>query len=66
MRREVRVRARATGTCSDHHQTCQESWHPSATGHQVLGQCLTGAWTGASARLTCTSQPDVSPARPAG
>ena len=51
---------RVTDTCSDYYQTCQESWHPSAAGHQVLGQCLTGAWNGASTRLTCTRQPDGS------
>ena len=48
---------RVTDTCSDYYQTCQESWHPSAAGHQVLGQCLTGAWTQGGALLTCTRTP---------
>ena len=51
---------RVTDTCSDYYQTCQESWHPSAAGHQVLGQCLTAAWTGSSAALTCRRQADGS------
>lgn len=49
---------RVTGTCSDYYQTCQESWHPSAAGHQVLGQCLSAAWTRGGAALTCVRQPD--------
>ncbi|MDO9455197.1 hypothetical protein [Nocardioides sp.] len=49
---------RVTDTCSDHYQTCQESWHPSAAGHQALGQCLAGAWTAGAPRLTCARQPD--------
>ncbi|GAA5130430.1 GDSL-type esterase/lipase family protein [Alloalcanivorax gelatiniphagus] len=44
---------RVTDTCSDHYQTCQESWHPNAAGHQVLGRCLSGAWTGTAARVSC-------------
>lgn len=48
---------RVTDTCSDYYQTCQESWHPSATGHQVLGQCLAGAWTQGGVRLTCSRTP---------
>ncbi|MFB9315350.1 hypothetical protein [Nocardioides plantarum] len=51
---------RVTDTCSDYYQTCQESWHPSAAGHQVLGQCLSAAWTGGAAALTCRRQPDGS------
>lgn len=47
---------RVTDTCSDYYQTCQESWHPSAAGHQVLGQCLTGAWSNPTASLTCRRQ----------
>ncbi|MFD9946448.1 hypothetical protein ACFWYW_31080 [Nonomuraea sp. NPDC059023] len=34
---------RAANTCVTHFQTCQESWHPNAAGHAVLGQCLTAA-----------------------
>lgn len=51
---------RVTGTCSDYYQTCQESWHPSAAGHQVLGQCLTAAWSRGGASLGCSRQPDGS------
>lgn len=49
---------RVTDTCSDYYQTCQESWHPSAAGHQVLGQCLSVAWARGGAALTCARQPD--------
>ena len=31
---------RIANTCVSYFQTCQESWHPNAAGHQVLGQCL--------------------------
>ena len=31
---------RVTDTCQSYYQTCQESWHPNAAGHRVLGQCL--------------------------
>jgi hypothetical protein len=48
---------RVTDTCSDHYQTCQESWHPNAAGHQVLGRCLSGAWSGAAARVSCVRTP---------
>lgn len=34
---------RAANTCVTYFQTCQESWHPNAAGHSVLGQCLAGA-----------------------
>ncbi|GAA5143175.1 GDSL-type esterase/lipase family protein [Nocardioides marinquilinus] len=51
---------RVTDTCSDYYQTCQESWHPSAAGHQVLGQCLSVAWTTGGATLTCRRNPDGS------
>ena len=44
---------RVTDTCSDYYQTCQESWHPNAAGQQVLGQCLSGAWTGPRATVSC-------------
>lgn len=49
---------RVTDTCSDYYQTCQESWHPSAAGHQVLGQCLSAAWARGGTALTCARQPD--------
>jgi hypothetical protein len=45
---------RVTDTCSDYYQTCQESWHPNAAGHQVLGRCLDAAWLGNAASLACT------------
>jgi hypothetical protein len=51
---------RVTDTCSDYYQTCQESWHPNAGGHQVLGRCLTGAWTSTASSLSCVRQPDGS------
>lgn len=51
---------RVTDTCSDYYQTCQESWHPSVSGHQVLGRCLAAAWQRGGAALTCTRQPDGS------
>ncbi len=35
--------ARIQGVCTDYFQTCQESWHPNAAGHAVLGQCLAAA-----------------------
>ncbi|MER7891516.1 hypothetical protein ABTX15_16985 [Micromonospora sp. NPDC094482] len=40
-------------TCATYFQTCQESWHPNATGHQVLGQCLTGAATTPARAVSC-------------
>ena len=49
---------RVTDACTKHYQTCQESWHPNAAGHQVLGQCLSGAWTRGGAALVCTRAPD--------
>lgn len=49
---------RVTDTCSDHYQTCQESWHPNAGGHQVLGQCLSAAWQRGGPALSCARQPD--------
>jgi lysophospholipase L1-like esterase len=35
--------SRIQGVCKDFFQTCQESWHPNAAGHAVLGQCLAAA-----------------------
>ncbi|MFC4044175.1 hypothetical protein ACFO1B_37640 [Dactylosporangium siamense] len=49
---------RIANTCVSYFQTCQESWHPSAAGHAVLGKCLTGAATGSARTVTCTRQPD--------
>ncbi|MEV3981685.1 hypothetical protein [Nonomuraea sp. NPDC049758] len=50
---------RAANTCVTYFQTCQESWHPNAAGHTVLGQCLTGALA-ATPRVivTCARNPD--------
>ena len=45
---------RVTDTCKDYYQTCQESWHPTAAGQGVLGQCLTAAWTRPGGQFTCT------------
>ncbi|MFI7022159.1 hypothetical protein [Micromonospora sp. NPDC049900] len=44
---------RIANTCVTYFQTCQESWHPNAAGHQVLGQCLTGAATTAARSVAC-------------
>ncbi len=47
--------ARIQGVCTDWFQTCQESWHPNAAGHGVLGQCLSSAVarSGFDDRVTC-------------
>ncbi|GAA1521490.1 GDSL-type esterase/lipase family protein [Sphaerisporangium rubeum] len=46
---------RMANTCITYFQTCQESWHPNAAGHAVLGQCLTAALTaGPRTTVTCT------------
>ncbi|MFV2103412.1 hypothetical protein [Micromonospora sp. LOL_024] len=44
---------RIANTCVSYFQTCQESWHPNAAGHQVLGQCLTGAAATAAGSVAC-------------
>jgi hypothetical protein len=44
---------RVTDTCQSYYQTCQESWHPNAAGHRVLGQCLSGAVARTTAVVTC-------------
>lgn len=44
----------AAQTCSDHFQTCQESLHPNAAGHAVLGQCLAGAVASTAPTVECT------------
>lgn len=51
---------RIANTCGTYFQTCQESWHPNATGHQVLGQCLTGAAATAARAVSCVRAPDGS------
>ncbi|MGC4859367.1 hypothetical protein [Micromonospora sp. DT41] len=44
---------RIANTCVSYFQTCQESWHPNATGHQVLGQCLAGAAATSARAVSC-------------
>lgn len=46
--------------CVTHFQTCQESWHPNASGHGVLGQCLTGAAATGNRAVTCSRNADGS------
>jgi hypothetical protein len=45
-------------TCVTYFQTCQESWHPNASGYGVLGQCLTGAATTTTRAVSCVRSPD--------
>lgn len=47
-------------TCVTYFQTCQESWHPNASGHAVLGRCLAGAASAASRSVACVRQADGS------
>jgi hypothetical protein len=47
---------RIANSCVTYFQTCQESWHPNAAGHGVLGQCLAGAATTASRSVQCVRQ----------
>lgn len=50
--------ARIQGVCTDWFQTCQESWHPNAAGHAVLGQCLTAAVAAVGDdRIDCVRNP---------
>jgi hypothetical protein len=44
---------RVANTCVSYFQTCQESWHPNAAGHAVLGQCLTAAAATTNRTLAC-------------
>jgi len=44
----------AAETCTSYYQTCQESLHPNAAGHAVLGQCLTAATTATRAEVDCS------------
>ncbi|GIH02158.1 hypothetical protein Rhe02_02250 [Rhizocola hellebori] len=44
---------RYADTCITYFQTCQESWHPNAAGHAVLGQCLAAAATTANRTVSC-------------
>ena len=45
---------RIANTCVTYFQVCQESWHPNAAGHAVLGQCLTGAAVTTQRAVRCT------------
>jgi hypothetical protein len=47
---------RFTDTCKSYYQTCQESWHPNASGHGVLGQCLGAAWSTGARAVTCARE----------
>ncbi|GIF62107.1 hypothetical protein Ais01nite_01420 [Asanoa ishikariensis] len=49
---------RIANACATYFQTCQESWHPNAAGHQVLGQCLAAAATTANRTVACVRQAD--------
>ncbi|GAA3773576.1 hypothetical protein [Micromonospora maritima] len=49
---------RIANACGTYFQTCQESWHPSAAGHQVLGRCLTGAAATGARSVSCVRAPD--------
>ncbi|WP_291417340.1 hypothetical protein [Actinophytocola sp.] len=51
---------RIANTCVTYFQTCQESWHPNASGYQVLGRCLAGAASTASRSVSCVRQGDGS------
>ncbi|MDG4832598.1 hypothetical protein O7627_25280 [Solwaraspora sp. WMMD1047] len=44
---------RIANACVTYFQTCQESWHPNAAGHAVLGQCLTAAAATPNHTLAC-------------
>jgi hypothetical protein len=49
---------RIASSCVTYFQTCQESWHPNANGHAVLGRCLTGAATTSARTVSCTRATD--------
>ncbi len=49
---------RIASACVTHFQTCQESWHPNAAGHAVLGRCLTGAAVTGGRAVTCARSAD--------
>ncbi len=44
---------RYADTCITYFQTCQESWHPNASGHAALGQCLAGAAATVNRTVAC-------------
>lgn len=49
---------RMANACVTYFQTCQESWHPNAAGHAVLGQCLAAAATTANRSIACIRNPN--------
>jgi hypothetical protein len=49
---------RIANTCVSYFQTCQESWHPSAAGHAVLGECLSGAAVTSQRTVACVRSSD--------
>jgi hypothetical protein len=49
---------RIASACVTNFQTCQESWHPNANGHAVLGRCLTGAATTTARTVSCSRAAD--------
>ncbi|MFC6093525.1 hypothetical protein [Saccharothrix lopnurensis] len=49
---------RIANTCVTYFQTCQESWHPNAAGHAVLGRCLTGAAAATTRAVACVRAAD--------
>lgn len=44
-------------TCIARYQTCQETWHPNAAGHRVLGQCLAFAARTGDTAVRCSRDP---------
>jgi hypothetical protein len=52
---------RATDLCKAYYHTCQESWHPNAAGHAVLGKCLSSAVSSTGKQtVVCQRRPDGS------
>jgi hypothetical protein len=49
---------RIASSCVSYFQTCQESWHPNANGHAVLGRCLTAAAVATTRAVACTRSTD--------
>ncbi|MEU0081125.1 hypothetical protein ABZY58_24770 [Micromonospora tulbaghiae] len=49
---------RIANACGTYFQTCQESWHPNAAGHKVLGRCLGGAAATGARTVSCVRAPD--------
>jgi hypothetical protein len=56
---KIRIQ-KISNVCATYYQTCQESWHPNAEGHAVLGRCLSSAAAGTAAAVSCRRQPDGS------